>query len=192
MKCVFLCVSARLSGREKLTWTVPVEACCPPGFLCSDGYWCPPSPRDRCSVISRTKTHTHAHTQTHTILKDSNLPPRYLFFRDTHTPFKYAPHTHRHADAHTHTQWLVRFSQYSSVASIIAQHNDNKVMPRGDLHFVKTATIMLPPLLLLPGIYASLSGCSFLTFSAQSVAGNLCSTTINSYFLCVAMFLLWM
>lgn len=160
-----VCVSSQIV-RETLAWTVPVKARRPPGFLCGDGYWCLSPPRDRCPVISHTHTrpkHTHARTHTHTILRQHTASQVLVCCG---VFFQFLGHTHSHIPSHLqtcscvlvfcgtrtqhiHKQWLVRFSHYYTVASIIAQHNDNKVMPRGDLHFVKTDTVMLLLLLLL-------------------------------------------
>lgn len=135
MKCMCVC--------HMLAWTWLLRAHRPPGFLCSDGYWCLSSPRVRCSVISLTQ---HLHTlnpqRQHTAFQ--------VCFSVTHTLPQYFTAANfcvlvvrKPRNTHTHQQWILRCYHCYTVTSIIARHNDNKVMPRGDLHYVKTDTVML-------------------------------------------------
>lgn len=121
-------------------------------------------------------THAHPLTLTCTYTQSSDtafcLLGISLFFWDIHTQSFTAAHMNLvlwGTEQKTHAMSCTVPPQCYTVASIIAQHNDIKVMPSGDQHFVKSDTVLplSPLLLLLLRIYASLSGCSFLTFSAQ-------------------------
>lgn len=78
---VCLCVTER----------APVKACCPLGFLCSDGYCCPSSLGNCCSVIKRTqpakKKKPHTHPSIHNLLKHTVSQVLGLLLGHTNTHF---------------------------------------------------------------------------------------------------------